>query len=88
MHLPSTAVATEYRFSGDIDPAVFATFAEARIRRLSLRGACRIAGGTVVCRVAGPLDLVDMFEMACLVGPAGCLVTTVERRPAPMVRAA
>jgi hypothetical protein len=88
MHLPSTTVATEFRFSGDIDPAAFAAFAEARIRRLSLRGAWRIVGETVVCRVTGPADLVDMFEMACLIGPAGCLVTAVDRRPAPMVRAA
>ena len=30
--------------------------------------------------VGGPADLVDMFEMACSLGPLSCIVRDVERR--------
>jgi hypothetical protein len=81
-------IMTEFRFSGAIEPAVFAAFAADRVRLLSLHATQTVEAETVVVRVAGDPDLVDMFEMACLIGPAGNLVTAMERRPLPVARAA
>ncbi|HUG61566.1 MAG TPA: hypothetical protein VMP03_06955 [Methylomirabilota bacterium] len=68
-----------FRFAGAIDTAAFAAFAADRVRRLDLRGLPMVDGDAVVCDVWGWPDLVDAFEMACLIGPAGSLVTEFER---------
>jgi acylphosphatase len=68
-----------FRFSGEIDVAEFCAFAAARARRLGLDGRVAADTGAVCCEVAGPTDLVDAFEMACLLGPPRSLVTAMER---------
>lgn len=73
-------IRAEFRFGGAIEPERFADFAVDRILRLDLTGAPRIEGPDVLCDVGGQPDLVDAFEMACLLGPDGSLVTRVDRR--------
>jgi hypothetical protein len=68
-----------FRFGGSIDPEDFAAFVVERVCRLDLDGEPRIDGTDVTCEVTGQADLVDAFEMACLIGPAGSLVTEFVR---------
>ena len=68
-------------FSGRNIGAGFLDFVEDRARRFGLDGWAAIErpdAATVL--VAGPEALVDMLEVACLLGPADCLVETVEHR--------
>lgn len=76
----TTGMATHFRFTGDIDGAEFLAFVAARAARLSLDGWARGEGAAVDCAVDGPADLVDAFEMACLLGPPRSLVLGCERR--------
>jgi hypothetical protein len=68
-------------FAGDLKPASFAEFAAHRAGRLAL--AMRIVASdaaAVTVDLAGAPDLVDMFEMACSLGPLDCVVHDVTRR--------
>lgn len=67
-------------FSGDLDAGRFVAFAEHRARRLdiSLR-VLQSDGNSATFDVAGAPDLVDMFEMACSLGPLDCIVRDVTR---------
>jgi hypothetical protein len=67
-------------FAGQFDPAAFRAFAERRAARLSLAYEAREATATrFVCRLRGHAALVDMFEMACSLGPLTCIVRDVAR---------
>ncbi len=69
-------------FRGSLDPARFVDFAEHRARRLDLHARLDDASArAVTMTVAGDADLIDAFEMACSLGPAGCLVRDFARVP-------
>jgi hypothetical protein len=69
-----------FRFSGDLDPAAFVAFAEHRARRLDIGLRVRASGrDAATFDVTGAPELVDMFEMACSLGPAECVVSDVTR---------
>ena len=69
-------------FRGSLDPEQFVDFAERRARRLDLHARLDDASPrAVTMTVAGEADLIDAFEMACSLGPAGCLVRDFARVP-------
>lgn len=73
--------AVRFRFIGDLDGASFVEFAEHRARRLDIGLRVIESGpGSATFYVEGAPDLVDMFEMACSLGPLACIVRDVERR--------
>jgi len=73
--------AVRFRFLGDLDGARFVEFAEHRARRLAIELRVVESDADVATfDVGGPADLVDMFEMACSLGPLSCIVRDVERR--------
>ena len=68
-------------FLGRFVPGTFAEFVRHRAARLSIEAVPRrLDGERVEVEVIGEPDLVDMFEMACSLGPIDCLVRAVERR--------
>lgn len=76
---------SRFVFTGDIDQKSFADFARHRAERLSLRiriGAASDQAFEVTAFGAEPL--VDMFEMACSLGPYDCIVRDVERHLVPL----
>jgi hypothetical protein len=78
--LPMTD-AVRFRFIGDLHAASFAEFAEHRALRLDIALTVVESGpGSATFDVEGAPDLVDMFEMACSLGPLACIVRDVERR--------
>jgi acylphosphatase len=77
--------AVRFVFIGEIDCASFVEFANHRARRLDLRmavGACDHQSLAVT--VSGHDALVDMFEMACSLGPYNCIVRDVTRSEADL----
>lgn len=71
----------EMVFLGDFKPESFAEFMRHRAGRLSiLADAGRIDATRVDVAVEGEPALVDMFEMACSLGPIDCLVRETYRR--------
>lgn len=67
-------------FEGQFDCASFLSFARHRAGRLALEldvGACDET--MVSVSVAGQEALIDMFEMACSLGPYDCIVLDVRR---------
>jgi acylphosphatase len=81
---PAAHVAVELVFTGkNLGPA-YLDFVADRARRFSLDGYARSeADDTVRVVLRGPEALVDMLEVACLLGPAECLIASVEARSAP-----
>ncbi len=76
--------AVDFTFKGEIVCDSFLSFARHRAGRLDLKleiGACSQASVSV--SVEGADALVDMFEMACSLGPYDCIVRDVLRRDAP-----
>jgi hypothetical protein len=72
-----------FLFTGAMSPASFEQFARHRAARLSLA----IAIGASEERffdvtVSGDEALVDMFEMACSLGPYDCIIMDVARHDA------
>ena len=68
-------------FRGRIDCESFEEFARHRAGRLDLEiqvGACD--SRSAMLSVKGQEALVDMFEMACSLGPYNCIILDVERR--------
>ncbi|WP_349368736.1 hypothetical protein [Salinarimonas sp.] len=63
--------------------AVFRGFAEDRLRRYGLEGAVSAGATRAEIRVRGPAALVDMLEVACLLGPAQSLVESCAVVPDP-----
>jgi acylphosphatase len=73
----------ELVFLGVFEPASFSEFMGHRARRLSVDAEThRLDAGRVEVTVEGESALVDMFEVACSLGPLDCLVTDVSRRAA------
>ncbi|MBN9431405.1 MAG: hypothetical protein J0I45_03110 [Bosea sp.] len=73
----------ELVFLGVFEPASFAEFMRHRAGRLSVAAETRrLDAGRVEVTVEGESALVDMFEVACSLGPLDCLVTDVSRRAA------
>jgi len=73
--------AARFTFRGQIDCESFAEFARHRAARLDIEimvGDCDPTAATLSVR--GQEALVDMFEMACSLGPYDCVVLDVERR--------
>lgn len=84
--LPAAPVAVELIFTGTNLGQAYLDFVADRARRFSLDGHAHAEGGRFVHVVLrGPEALVDMLEVACLLGPVECLVEAVEARPAPAV---
>lgn len=76
-----TLEAARFIFRGRFDCESFEEFARHRAARLDLEilvGACD--AGSATLSVKGQEALVDMFEMACSLGPYDCVVLDVERR--------
>ncbi len=68
-------------FLGQFEPESFAEFMRHRAERLSIRAeARRLDAARVDVEVEGDTDLVDMFEMACSLGPIDCLVRDTYRQ--------
>jgi hypothetical protein len=75
--------AVRFVFAGDIVCSSFVEFADHRARRLDLdlkMGECNT--NSVAMTVTGQEVLLDMFEMACSLGPYDCIVREVERTQA------
>lgn len=70
-------------FEGRLDPADFRAFAQTRAARLALALDVREATpARFACVLRGPAALIDMFEMACSLGPLSCIVRDVMREEA------
>ncbi|MFM2279014.1 MAG: hypothetical protein RLZZ444_1245 [Pseudomonadota bacterium] len=72
--------AIRFTFTGTIACDSFLEFARHRARRLDLDldiGRCD--NGRVELTVEGQEALVDMFEMACSLGPYDCIILDVHR---------
>lgn len=63
--------------------AAFRGFAEDRLRRYGLEGSVSAEATRADIRVRGPAALVDMLEVACLLGPAESLVESCAVVPDP-----
>jgi hypothetical protein len=73
----------QFAFIGEIVCESFIDFARHRAARLDLAlemGACNAERATM--RVSGQEALVDMFEMACSLGPSDCIIRDVTRADA------
>jgi len=67
---------TALYLSGHFDTEAFRLFAQNRARLLSIRvSAAHLDCRRIVFLLHGVRDLIDMFIMACVLGPANCLVT-------------
>lgn len=76
-----TLAEVAFVFSGDLKQASFRQFAQHRAERLALGinfGAASERFFDVT--VAGDEALIDMFEMACSLGPYDCIIHDVTRR--------
>lgn len=67
-------------FSGRSLDDGFLDFLSDRARRFGLKGHARLTSPEeAVAMLEGPLPLIDMLEVACLLGPVTCFVETVDR---------
>jgi hypothetical protein len=67
-------------FLGQFVPESFTEFMRHRAARLSVEAEFgRISRDRIEVAVQGDEDLVDMFEMACSLGPIDCLVLDIYR---------
>lgn len=73
-------IAAELVFTGRNLGVDYLDFVADRARRFSLDGYARAEDDAVRVVLRGPEALIDMLEVACLLGPADCLVETVEAR--------
>ena len=77
--------ATIIVFSGRFRVESFVEFVDHRARRLQLDVAVESATpDRIEVAASGHPALVDMFEMACSLGPIDCLVLDVERKQPPV----
>jgi acylphosphatase len=77
--------ATIIVFSGRFHVESFIEFADHRARKLQLDVMVETAtSDRIEIAVSGQPALVDMFEMACSLGPIDCLVRDVERKQPPV----
>lgn len=70
----------QFIFMGRFVPESFIEFMQHRIGRLSLDSSFgRVGPERIEVEVGGDEDLIDMFEMACSLGPIDCLVVDIYR---------
>ena len=77
------AGAVDFVFEGRFDCGSFVSFARHRAGRLDVSldvGAC--SDTAIAVSVSGQDALIDMFEMACSLGPYDCIVHDVRRTDA------
>jgi hypothetical protein len=60
--------------------ATFEAFVSERLARLSLTGSLTARDGGFRIRVSGDAALIEMLEIACLLGPVDCIVEDVMRQ--------
>lgn len=67
---------------GDLQSAAFVPWVQRHGRRLGLScEAIYVDTKTAVFKVNGQADLIDAFEVGCLLGPIDAWVETITRRP-------
>jgi acylphosphatase len=59
----------------------FVDFVLDRAHRFSLGGSVALEDGEIRILAEGPSALIDMMEVACMLGPVQCLVDDVRREP-------
>ncbi|MBR0557981.1 hypothetical protein J5J10_20005 [Ciceribacter sp. L1K23] len=70
----------DFTFKGNLVCESFLGFARHRAARLDLQlDIARCDDASARMSVTGAEALVDMFEMACSLGPYDCLITDIER---------
>lgn len=57
----------------------FVDFVLDRAHRFSLRGTVALEDGEIRVVAGGPAALIDMLEVACMLGPVQCLVDEIRR---------
>lgn len=73
----------KFTFEGQFDCGSFLSFAQHRAGRLALQlQPDRCSETAMSMLVSGQEALVDMFEMACSLGPYDCIVLDVKRSDA------
>ena len=70
----SRPVAARLSIVGDDLGPAYAAFAEERLARYGLSGRVEASATRATIAAEGPAALVDMLEIACLLGPATCCV--------------
>ncbi|GBR16594.1 hypothetical protein [Gluconobacter frateurii] len=69
----------EIRLTGHFDPEALQGFAMARAELLAVEiTKMSVSQSRFEARIVGEEALLGMFEMSCLLGPAGCIVTGAE----------
>ncbi|WP_411965928.1 acylphosphatase [Mesorhizobium sp. CA7] len=67
---------------GDVEVASFLPWIERHAAKLGLAHAICVAGpDRVELDIAGPVELIDMMEMGCSLGPIDVWVETIRRMP-------
>ncbi|WP_411969873.1 acylphosphatase [Mesorhizobium sp. CA12] len=67
---------------GDVEVASFLPWIERHAAKLGLAHAICVAGpDRVELDIAGPVELIDMMEMGCSLGPIDVWVETIRRAP-------
>ncbi|MFN3171692.1 MAG: hypothetical protein ACE37E_13495 [Hyphomicrobiales bacterium] len=70
-------------FSGTLDPDAFLAFCAHRADRLSIiHDVLEHSSSRVEVTLRGHATLIDMFEMACSLGPEGSVVVATSRKAA------
>lgn len=78
------AAVAELSIAGKVDGVGFEEFAAHYARRLSLSGQYRsLGGGLLRITLFGRRELIEMFEIACSLGPRGALVDGIKMRVQP-----
>lgn len=68
---------------GDLDAPTFIPWIRRHAAKLGLRQAIAYTGSDrVELEVSGPVELIDMMEMGCSLGPIDVWVETIRRTPA------
>lgn len=70
-------VAARFSVLGDGLGAAYAAFAQERLARYGLSGRVEASATSATIAAHGPAALVDMLEVACLLGPAACRVDEI-----------
>lgn len=67
---------------GDVEVASFLPWIERHAAKLGLAHAICVAGpDRIELDIAGPVELIDMMEMGCSLGPIDVWVETIRRMP-------
>ena len=78
----STTISERMTILGDLDAPTFLPWIRRHAAKLGLRQRiAHVDAERVDLDVAGPVELIDMMEMGCSLGPIDVWVETIERRP-------